>query len=193
MHQLVLCTKIAAEAHAKQRRKILGGPYVNHSIRVAYSAQEFGLSEQAVCAALLHDVVEDTEWSLHMLEVAGVHPVTLDLVGRLTKWWPDDADISLKTTQKPIYYQRILEKAEAVDLKLLDRSDNLNDMALMCDLSGVKDRDIRWASRYLRKTAGELTPLVWASTNDKVKEHYNYFYSQLVKKLEALTGQDWTS
>jgi len=56
--------ELAVEAHAKQRRKS-GEPYILHPIEVArICAQEIGLGPTAIVAALLHDVVEDTETSL---------------------------------------------------------------------------------------------------------------------------------
>ncbi|MEZ5032535.1 MAG: HD domain-containing protein [Saprospiraceae bacterium] len=56
--------ELAVEAHAKQRRKS-GEPYILHPIAVArICAEEIGLGPTAVVAALLHDVVEDTDVSL---------------------------------------------------------------------------------------------------------------------------------
>src|ERR1700683_1667202 len=51
--------KFAAEAHAGQQRAS-GGPYVMHPIAVAETVAAWGLDYEAVAAALLHDVVEDT-------------------------------------------------------------------------------------------------------------------------------------
>ena len=53
----------ATEAHEGQDRKYEGGPYVIHPIRVSERVAFAGLGEDAVAAALLHDVVEDTETS----------------------------------------------------------------------------------------------------------------------------------
>ncbi len=46
--------------HGDQLRKS-GEPYMVHPTNVAYTIAELGLDEQTICAALLHDVVEDTE------------------------------------------------------------------------------------------------------------------------------------
>ena len=51
---------IANEAHANQRRRS-GEPYIIHPIAVAKILAEMGMDAESVCAALLHDVVEDTE------------------------------------------------------------------------------------------------------------------------------------
>ena len=53
--------QLAHTAHANQRRKS-GEPYIIHPIAVArIVAQEMKLSAAPVCAAFLHDVVEDTD------------------------------------------------------------------------------------------------------------------------------------
>ena len=55
---------LAKEAHKGVRRRS-GEPYVIHPIEVALIAvREIGLGKKSVVAALLHDVVEDTEYTL---------------------------------------------------------------------------------------------------------------------------------
>ena len=49
----------ATKAHGEQKRKYTFGPYINHPIAVAKKVQDLGYHEDIVCAALLHDVVED--------------------------------------------------------------------------------------------------------------------------------------
>lgn len=50
----------AAEKHKTQVRKS-GEPYITHPLRVACTIADLGLDAQSVCAALLHDVIEDTD------------------------------------------------------------------------------------------------------------------------------------
>jgi HD domain len=57
---------VAARAHDGQRRKS-GDPYITHPITVATIVAEIGMSSETVCAALLHDTVEDTDYSLACL------------------------------------------------------------------------------------------------------------------------------
>ena len=58
----------AVEAHSDQRRKS-GEAYIFHPITVAkIVAQQIGLDATSICAALLHDVVEDTRFTLDDIE-----------------------------------------------------------------------------------------------------------------------------
>ena len=51
--------EFAKRSHAQQLRKS-GEGYITHPVEVAYILAELGLDDQTICAALLHDVVEDT-------------------------------------------------------------------------------------------------------------------------------------
>lgn len=58
---------VARAAHAGQRRKS-GEPYITHPIAVATILAELGMMPPTLAAALLHDVVEDTDYTLQQLE-----------------------------------------------------------------------------------------------------------------------------
>ncbi|MDE6177514.1 MAG: HD domain-containing protein, partial [Paramuribaculum sp.] len=56
--------ELAREAHSEQKRKT-GEPYILHPIAVAkIAADELGLDVNSVIAAFLHDVVEDTDYTI---------------------------------------------------------------------------------------------------------------------------------
>ena len=60
--------KFAKEAHKGIRRRS-GEPYILHPIAVArIVSHEIGLGSTSICAALLHDVVEDTEYTVEDIE-----------------------------------------------------------------------------------------------------------------------------
>ena len=60
--------ELANEAHSKMRRKS-GEPYIIHPIAVAkIVASEIGLGRKAIASALLHDVVEDTDYTVADIE-----------------------------------------------------------------------------------------------------------------------------
>ena len=58
---------VAAEAHSDQVRQT-GDPYIVHPLAVAQILATYGLDTATIVAALLHDVIEDTEFSLEDLE-----------------------------------------------------------------------------------------------------------------------------
>ena len=58
----------AKQAH-KGVRRLSGEPYIMHPIAVARIAvEEMGLGSTSICAALLHDVVEDTDYTVEDIE-----------------------------------------------------------------------------------------------------------------------------
>lgn len=58
---------LAARAHEGQMRKEGGLPYIIHPVMVAFILERHGFDEQTVAAALVHDVLEDTETSAEEL------------------------------------------------------------------------------------------------------------------------------
>jgi (p)ppGpp synthase/HD superfamily hydrolase len=97
----------ARDAHAGQVRNGSGGmPYVEHPIAVAARLEEQGYGEEALAAALLHDVVEDSEATIEELrglfggEVAG-------MVGALT----DDESIESYRERKAEHRERVAAAA----------------------------------------------------------------------------------
>ena len=55
--------QLAKAAHKDQRRRS-GEPYIMHPVAVAKILFDMGMDNECIMAALLHDVVEDTEYSL---------------------------------------------------------------------------------------------------------------------------------
>lgn len=162
---LLLALRYAAHQHRAQKRKGTNDPYINHPIRVAQMSAQYGLSLDAQVAAILHDVVEDTDATLTDLTDLCTNQ-SLDIVDRLTKWWPDDALPGEKAKHKPTYYEKIAEKPEALALKLLDRADNLS------EFHRSPDTMIKWGRKYWEKTQREITPLVELCHNEQVAVHY---------------------
>jgi guanosine-3',5'-bis(diphosphate) 3'-pyrophosphohydrolase len=55
--------EVAAQCHKDQKRKS-GDPYITHPLAVATILAELGMNTETICAALLHDTVEDTAYTL---------------------------------------------------------------------------------------------------------------------------------
>ena len=73
----------AAQHHAGQKRKS-GDPYITHPLAVATILAEIGAAEETVCAGLLHDTVEDTDYTLAQV-TADFGPTVALLVDGVTK------------------------------------------------------------------------------------------------------------
>lgn len=177
MLAILRAATFAATAHVGQTRRNLPDPYINHPLRVADHAARAGLDEDAVVAALLHDVVEDTSHNWDELRAAGFSERAIALARLLTKWWESGDDEG--HPDKATYYARILEDADAVALKLLDRADNMADVVRII---GPR-RD--FAEKYLKKTRREFPPLVECCRNAYVLA---VFAARLVE-LEAALGR----
>ncbi|MBW8687443.1 HD domain-containing protein [Chitinophaga rhizophila] len=61
MNLLTQIEDFARQAHGSQRRKFADEPYIHHPVRVMKICQEFTSALPVLSAALLHDVLEDTE------------------------------------------------------------------------------------------------------------------------------------
>ena len=153
---------IAAEAHAGQERKHGLGPYIQHPFKVADMAVAAHLPAFAVQAALLHDVLEDCDQTARWrLEIAKLGDGVLPLVEALTKWWTNSDPKAAEYI--PEYYRRITAAGFGADVKLLDRTDNLNDMLRLWPQADAGQR--RWIRKYLVKTQAGIVPLREAATS----------------------------
>ena len=106
---------LAEEAHRPQRRKS-GEPYILHPIAVAMIvANEIGLGVEPICAALLHDVVEDTAITFEDLEKQGFNNEIINALKLLTHD---------KNTPYMEYVGEIKKNAIATVVKLADLRHN---------------------------------------------------------------------
>ena len=60
-NKLIMKAYKYAEDHHGDQKRSSGEPYMVHPLNVAYILAEIGLDDSTICAALLHDVVEDTD------------------------------------------------------------------------------------------------------------------------------------
>jgi len=83
MSKIMSAYEFAAKAHEGQKRSS-GQDYIIHPLAVAYTLLELGMDTDTICAALLHDVVEDTDATLNDLKKRFGQDVAL-LVDGVTK------------------------------------------------------------------------------------------------------------
>lgn len=122
--------ELAREAHKKQFRKS-GEPYILHPIAVArIVAEELELGANPIIAAFLHDVVEDTDYTLDDIRKRFGDDVAF-LVGVVTKKKKDRYERSKQVDN----YQQILESVQfdvrALLIKLADRLHNMRTLDSM--------------------------------------------------------------
>jgi (p)ppGpp synthase/HD superfamily hydrolase len=116
--------KLAAEAHAGQRRKDDGSPYISHPIAVAQVLHDAAFRDQVIAAALLHDVVEDTDLSTQ--EVAERF---CDEVAALVDALSEDEGIADFADRKREHREQVEESGpEAVAIYVADKLSNLSDL-----------------------------------------------------------------
>lgn len=130
MQQLHDAYEFAREAHSKQRRKS-GEPYILHPISVALiAAEELKLDTNSVTAAFLHDVVEDTEYTVDDIAQRFGEDVAF-LVEVVTKKKKD----SYKMSKQVDNYEQLLESMQydirALMVKIADRLHNMRTLSSM--------------------------------------------------------------
>lgn len=115
--------RLAARAHAEQRRKYTDDPYIVHPRAVAAIVATVPHTQDMLAAALLHDVLEDTSLTLAELE-AQVGSAVAGLVLELTD--QIGLDRGNRATRKRLEAERLATvSAEAQTIKLADLIDNL--------------------------------------------------------------------
>ncbi len=130
---------VAVEAHSKQRRKT-GEPYIFHPIAVAkIVANEIGLGATSIAAALLHDVVEDTEYTLDDMERLFGETIArivngLTKISRLNK--EQDASIQAENFRKMLL--TLNDDVRVILIKIADRLHNMQTMDAMPPHKQVK-------------------------------------------------------
>jgi guanosine-3',5'-bis(diphosphate) 3'-pyrophosphohydrolase len=142
--------RFAAEAHAGQFRAS-GEPYVTHSLAVAQILADVGLDPVAVTAAIVHDVPEDTEFSLADLEERfGTEVASLvDGVTKLSKF----SSHTHEERQAESIRKMFLAMAEDVRVVLIKLADRLHNMRTIGSLPVEKQQ------RIARQTLEIYAPL----------------------------------
>jgi guanosine-3',5'-bis(diphosphate) 3'-pyrophosphohydrolase len=168
--EFIKALTFAADKHRDQRRKdATAAPYINHPIALAnVLANEAGITDPVVlCAALLHDTIEDTKTTPAELEERFGQKVT-SVVLEVT----DD-----KSLEKQTRKQRQIEHAphlssEAKLVKLADKICNLRDTAASPPIGWSSERQqeyFDWAARVIAGVRG---------TNAKLEALFDKIYTQ---------------
>jgi len=114
-----LALSIASDAHKGQTRWSNGEDYINHPLRVAQAVKDAGIDYEVT--AILHDVVEDSHWTLDMLRERGIPENIVEAVDSVTD----------RKNQGETYLDFVLRAGTNVIgsvIKRADIRDNLRDL-----------------------------------------------------------------
>ncbi len=174
----------AEEAH-RDAKRASGEPYVTHVIAVAETVHAWGLDEPSVAAALLHDVVEDTEFTLKDVSQRFGDEIA-SLVDGLTKL----KHLSYSPGQRDVENLRKLVISFTKDLRVLlvKLADRLHNMHTLASLAPERQRkialettDVYAPLAYrlgMQKLSGELEDLALPYTNPEE-------YQWLIENVES--------
>ncbi len=136
---------IAADAHKDQRRRT-GEPYIYHPIAVAkIVANEIGLGANSIASALLHDVVEDTDYTFADIEQLFGETIT-KIVNGLTKIskLQKDQDVSIQAENFRKMLLTLNDDVRVILIKIADRLHNMQTLESMRE-----DKQVKIASETL--------------------------------------------
>jgi len=138
---------VAVDAHQDQRRKS-GEAYIFHPIAVAkIVASEIGLGATSIAAALMHDVVEDTDVTVAEIEKM-FNPKVAQLVEGLTKISQVQKDLNI-SMQAENFRKMLLTLNDDVRVILIKLADRLHNMQTMDSMAEPKQIKIASETLYI--------------------------------------------
>jgi GTP pyrophosphokinase len=137
--------KLASKAHHGVKRED-GLPYITHPLAVAQIVcEEIGLGSTSICAALLHDVVEDADYSVE--DIADLFGTKIaDIVDGLTKI-PDE--FSTGSVQADTMRKLLLTMSDDIRVILVKLADRLHNMRTLGICSPAKKYKVSGETLFL--------------------------------------------
>ena len=125
--------EIATKAHEGQVDKA-GQPYIGHPLRV----MAMGATEDEKIVGVLHDVVEDSDWTFERLTAEGFSSEIIDALRCVTKL----------SESEPYdkFIQRVKTNPLAVKVKINDLTDNMD----IRRLAYISEKDVKRLRKYLK-------------------------------------------
>lgn len=152
MSTLQRAIEIATEAHKGQFDKS-GKDYIGHPLRV----MEMGKTEEEKIVGVLHDVIEDTDWTFETLAEEGFSKEVIDALRCVTKLSENE--------NYDDFIERIKKNPLAVAVKINDLSDNMD----IRRLPYLSDKDVKRLKKYLKaykKLIGEPLYSIYAARQE---------------------------
>ena len=176
--------EFAKEKHGNQLRKS-GEPYIIHPVQVAYILATIGLDDSTICAALLHDIAEDTEVTIKDLEKE-FSPEIAEMVDGVTKLG-NLKYTSAEEQQVENYRKMFLAMGKDIRVILIKLADRLHNMRTLKYLK--RDRQIAIS----KETADLYAPLAnrlgiyslkWELEDLSFKYLYPEEYREIVEGID---------
>ena len=161
----------AIEKHSGQTRKIHNSPYILHPLEVAAIVGTMTNDEDTLCAAVLHDTVEDTDTTLEEITENFGKRVSLLVM----------TETENKRSDRPAAETWHLRKEET--LIMLEHT---KDISVKMMWLGDKLSNVRSFYREYRKVGDEL----WQQFNQKDPREQAWYYRTIIKSIPELKDTD---
>ncbi len=183
---IIKAFNFASDAHRSMRRKS-GEPYIVHPISVAKIVNhEIGLGVKSVVAALLHDVVEDTDYSLDDIEAQFGKKIATIIDGLTKISGVFDTNSSLQAEN---FRKMLLTLSEDVRVILIKLADRLHNMRTLDSLPRHKQIKISGETIYLFAPLAHRLGLYAIKTELEdlsLKYRYPKIYNEITAKLRDI-------
>jgi (p)ppGpp synthase/HD superfamily hydrolase len=124
--------ELLVDTHSGQRQKVNGQPYVEHPVLVATDVAEAGFEPEMIAAALLHDIVEDSDVTVETVRSRFGDPVA-DYVDVMT----DTAEVRDYERRKDIHRRRVAAAGpQAAAIFAADKLNNVRALRAAYRLDG---------------------------------------------------------
>ena len=173
MSTLQRAIEIATEAHQGQFDKA-GRDYIGHPLRV----MEMGKTEEEKIVGVLHDVIEDTDWTFEKLAEEGFSDEVIAALRCITK-------IS-ENENYDDFIDRVKKNPLAVAVKINDLTDNMD----IRRLPYLSDKDVKRLKKYLKaykRLTGEPVYSIYAA-----KQENPNAYEPWTEEADAELARLWS-
>mgnify|MGYP003499896361 CR=1 FL=1 len=173
MSTLERAIQIATEAHKGQLDKA-GREYIGHPMRV----MEMGKTEDEKIVGVLHDVIEDSDWTFERLEAEGFSQEVINALRCVTK--------TSENENYDDFIDRVKKNPLAASVKINDLTDNMD----IRRLPYLSDKDVKRLKKYLKaykRLTGEPVYSVYAAR----QEHPNA-YDPWTEEADDQLRQMWS-
>ena len=178
--------QFAKQAHKGIRRRS-GEPYIMHPLAVArIVVKEIGLGSTSICAALLHDVVEDTDYTVEDIEKLFT-PKIASIVDGLTKI-SGGVFGTQASVQAENFRKLLLTMSEDIRVILIKIADRLHNMRTLEFQPVEKQYKIAGETQYIYAPLAHrlgLFPIKTELENLRFKYEHPDTYAEIEKKLSA--------